>query len=647
MEFIDVLKNIEELIDLELKSINPSTPSIYLRKIDYVSRKYYIANSLDIQGRGRSFNELNLIWNELQRKGFCNVDQALYGGNSSRNQPETIFSNLPFIQHFKYNSKKHIILRKISTHPPGTLDELISEQFMLVKKQVDNFLNLSIHNIVYEQKSILESLNKTYNSIIKKHPSEYSVIKNEVIDRIDELNKKLSRSLVTLDCSEHEGIIPSEKKYIIPHENIEDKIDSENYTGIEEDIEDKQITLDLAGEFLDKSDDLLLPKGTKNISHRTPVLSLIYDRVCFNEIELQPDFQRKDRIWSDEKKIKLIESILMNLPLPVFYFAEKTNGDWIVVDGLQRITSIYDFIRGIFPLNKLSVMGEDYDNKFFNDLTRREQRHIREYSITAHIIEVTPKNSGMIVELFHRINTYGVKLSGQEIRSALNQGTSVKFLRYLASLEIFKKSTHGKVNPDRQKDMELCLSALSFIISGYNSFGQESYDSFLSKAMAEMNRHSLKLLNSNEIDSGLAYLDETSSQFYLDLDNRFIRGLTLANKIFGEFSFIKEPAERKSPPISKPLFELIVSYFSATTLEQEDIIIKNSPLLIEMLYNAIANDSTDFAIWDSKTYQDSNRGFKYSISTSTGKKATVKYRFEAFKEILLLSTGIDIKITQN
>ncbi|EFT6835464.1 DUF262 domain-containing protein, partial [Salmonella enterica] len=235
-------------------------------------------------------------------------------------------------------------------------------------------------------------------------------------------------------------------------------IESPNTYGVDEgenDTTSSQLNLELKT--------LQAKLGVARITSKTPVLSLIFDRVHFGDIELQPDFQRKDRIWNNEKKSKLIESILLKLPLPVFYFGNRIAEDkWVVVDGLQRITTIYDFMSGEFKLSKLDIL-EDLNGKEFGELTRTEQRAIREYEITAYFIEMNKDSTDLIVELFHRINTYGVKLSDQEIRSALNQGSSVKFLRYLASKNEFKQATHGKVKPDRQKDMELCLAALAFI----------------------------------------------------------------------------------------------------------------------------------------------------------------------------------------
>ncbi|HFS3812231.1 TPA: DUF262 domain-containing protein, partial [Escherichia coli] len=249
--------------------------------------------------------------------------------------------------------------------------------------------------------------------------------------------------------------------------SLEDLIESPEISGV--DSGDKNIE--------EQSESELAPEqkrtGIAKMLMTTPVLTLIFDRVRYDEIELQPDFQRKDRIWPDDKKSKLIESILMKLPLPGFYFGEKPNGNWVVIDGLQRTTTICDYMSGHFSLKGLSIL-EHLNGKSFKDLTRTEQRDIREYQITAYQIELNDDSSELVVELFHRINTYGVKLSSQEIRSALNKGNSVTFLRYLASLETFKKATQFKVKPDRQKDMELCLSALAFMVLGYNNYGQHS-----------------------------------------------------------------------------------------------------------------------------------------------------------------------------
>ncbi|MDM9616865.1 DUF262 domain-containing protein [Kosakonia cowanii] len=653
MTYEDILNDIEMyLVGKELQPITPNTSSLFLIKVDREKGKYYVTQSLGGKIEARSTNEIKSIFDDLNRKGFCSVDQALYGSGSSRNQPETIFANLPYIQYFKYQRKKHILIRDKIVHEPGMLSELQGGDFRIIRKQVENYLGLNLYQISVKHYDFLRKMYDLYDSVLKKYPGEISVVKiKQELNEISALTENIADSIVTLDYNKDD----IKKKYKELDVKLTDE--DEGYISFGDIIDNPESIGVDSGTIDDEPSDKILELktnltrfGLTKIRTSTPVLSLIFDRVKFGDIELQPDFQRKDRIWKDDKKSKLIESILMRLPLPVFYFGEKTDGTWIIVDGLQRITTIYDFIRGDFSLNDLNVLNE-LNGKEFKDLSRTEQRDIREYSITAYHIEITPESTGMIVELFHRINTYGVKLSDQEIRSALNQGSCVKFLRYFASLNIFKSATQHKVKFDRQKDMELCLSALSFMVQGYKNYGQNSYNDFLTKTMEYLNKFDLSLVDANGnlianhdtiIDNGEAVIT-IDDKIYFDLARRYSEALSLARSVFGAYAFIKD-VKNKRAPISKQLFELIVTYFSFVNEEQRKAILENSAELVDLLYFAIEENSTKFAHWDSSNYVDANRGFRDSISTSTGKRITVIYRFEAFSQILEASTGVSVEI---
>ncbi len=636
MHFKDVLSDIEKLIGQELQSINPNTPSIYIANVDRNLEKYFVANSQSSEGVARSFRELEDIWIELTIKGFSNVDQALYGGGSSRHQPETVFAHLPYIQHFKYKNRKHLLLRNQSVHEFGILSELQSSELRDVGKKIDSYTGLSNQDISDSQIEIFNTLKHSLDAVMKKYPGDILIKEAEnALENLLKLNKKIVDSIVTLDgmlLKTEEGI-----DEVASHTSVEDMIEDQSYTGVENTEEPKE---DDSSRYI--TSDVEDSTGKTKIRQLTPVVSLIYDRLMFGEIELQPDFQRKDRVWSKPRKSKLIESMLMGLPLPVFYFAEKPNGDWIVVDGLQRITTIFDYMRGDFELQDLEVL-EEFNGKKFSKLERTEQRKIREYPLTSHLIDMPTGNDNIIVELFHRINTYGVKLSEQEIRSALNKGSSVKFLRYLAASFEFKTATQRKIKSDRQKDMELCLSALSFMLQGYKTF-EGQYGKYLSAAMKVMNSYELKLDDDNDVDSGGATLSLDKNPIFYQIAGKFLLGLNIAIQVFGEYTFKKIPKSDLKIPISKPLFELIVTYFSGLTPDQHIQVVEHGDSLINMLYEAISLDSGDYAEWESDKYSVENRGFHYSISTSTGKNVTVRYRFEAFREILKQSTGVDIEL---
>ncbi|MDC5842150.1 DUF262 domain-containing protein [Vibrio europaeus] len=647
MQFNDLLSDIEKLVGKRLQSINPSTAPIFLTKIDKKARKYFISNDPDKVGNARFFWELEDVWKDLQFKGFSNVDQALYGSGSSRNQPETVFANLPYIEHFKYKKKKHILLRDEKTHDLGTLKEVEGAEFRSLRKKIDNYFELTNLDLLQEQKDLLVLLTNSLDSVMSKYPGEISIQDTEkALDMLSDLSEKISDATV-LNLAEISERTNNGKKIIEEDQNevalsYDQMLDAPAVTGIDEGSNEGNNEPEQA----DSQDGKKKKTDSPRIRQLTPVLSLIYDRIQFDDIELQPDFQRKDRIWSVGRKAKLIESILMDLPLPVFYFAVKPDGTWVVVDGLQRITSVYDYMRGEFPLRDLEFLGEDYDDVYFRDLDRTEQRKIREYAITAYLIDMDEDDSTILVELFHRINTYGVKLSPQEIRSAMNQGTSVKFLRYLSATKEFKVSTHNKVKSDRQRDMELCLSAISFILFGYQQFGtkgKESYDNFLSSAMKVLNKMKLNFDDDTSLDKGKSNIIEGTSSEYIELSRRFTQGVDLAYQVFGEATFRKD-IDNKSSPISKQLFELIVAYFSALTESQVKFVMENSSDLVDSLYTAIKTDDKDLTDWTSEIYGDANRGFNYSLSTSTGKRVTVLYRFEAFAKILNQTLNMRVEI---
>ncbi len=645
MQFSQVLEDIQTLVNKPLHAINTKTAPIYITKVDLSLKSYFVSSSPNEAGDSRPFSELEAIWDELTYKGFCNVDQALYGSGSSRNQPETVFAHLPYIQHFRFKGKKHIFLRAKPIHSPGTLSELTGDELSLILSKIDNYFSLNNQDVYARQFDILNRLKSTQRHL-DSGVSMASIGKELelVVQKLTALGEDILDSIVTLKNELYEinrGGLPFKASEV---KSVEEFIEDEEFTGIENESEDLTEDNDSTPAQRFSSQEDRAHDGLR-IRHITPVLTLIHDRLSFDEIELQPDFQRQDRIWSMEKRSKLIESILMGLPLPAFYFAEKSDGNWIVVDGLQRITTVFDFMKDKFSLDKLTSLDNSYNGKFFSDLTRLDKRKIREYQITAHVIDSESDKENLIVELFHRINTYGVKLSNQEIRSAMFQGSSVTFLRYLSSSQEFIEATNGKVSPQRQKDMELCLSALSYIALGYENFNFNTYNEFLSLAMKRINEYELCLDNVDNIDQGQAHILKQSNPLFFELEAKFNQGLRLAHQVFKGFAFKKSLGVGKSAPISKPLFEVIVSVFGNLTTQQIDSVLSNVDEFTNELYKAIESNSSEFAEWESERYQKENRGLMYSISASTGKRVTILYRFTAFRNILMKSTGVDVRLT--
>ena len=137
-------------------------------------------------------------------------------------------------------------------------------------------------------------------------------------------------------------------------------------------------------------------------------------------IILDSDFQRDD-VWGKEKKCELIESVLMGLPLPIFYFNQDKYGRLIVVDGRQRLTALFEFMDDKITLRKLKILSELNDKKF-SQLSPVLAGRIEDYQIQAHVI-LPPTPDRIKFDIFDRVNRGGMQLNKQEIRNALYQGS--------------------------------------------------------------------------------------------------------------------------------------------------------------------------------------------------------------------------------
>jgi uncharacterized protein with ParB-like and HNH nuclease domain len=202
---------------------------------------------------------------------------------------------------------------------------------------------------------------------------------------------------------------------------------------IEIEIEIENDEMESKEEFITK------PFSTKDIKITSAAILLpsLINRLKHDEIGI-PEFQRNADLWTPTVMSRLIESILLKLPLPVFYFDASDPEKWQVIDGLQRLSAIRRFfVDKNLKLKKLQFLSE-LDGKGYDDLERGFQRTIDETSFLTYQIEAqTPKE--VRYSIFNRINTGGTPLNAQEIRQALNQGAGLEFLKDVCENEVFKK----------------------------------------------------------------------------------------------------------------------------------------------------------------------------------------------------------------
>lgn len=173
---------------------------------------------------------------------------------------------------------------------------------------------------------------------------------------------------------------------------------------------------------------------------RYPVKS-IKSMLDSEDYKLDPEYQRRKR-WDNGKKSRLIESFIMNVPLPPIFLYEYDYSKFEVMDGLQRLTTIYDFYSGDFALESMGYWKE-LEGKKYNDLPEEIQKGIdRRYISSIVLLEETAKTPEEAEELkqivFERLNSGGEKLTPQETRNALYNGDFNQLCIKLSKNEKFK-----------------------------------------------------------------------------------------------------------------------------------------------------------------------------------------------------------------
>ncbi|AXH93795.1 DUF262 domain-containing protein [Micromonospora aurantiaca] len=277
---------------------------------------------------------------------------------------------------------------------------------------------------------------------------------------------------------------------------------------------------------------------------RNTTVDLLLSRIRTGRVDLQPDFQRQAGIWKAMAKSRLIESLLLRIPLPTFYAAEGEDEAWAMVDGIQRLTTIAEFIEpkaiGRDPLRlvNLEYLGAEYDGRTFDELPGRLQTRLRETELIVHLIRRgTPEE--VKFNIFARINTGGLPLSRQELRHALIPGKGREILRDWAESDFFRSATRDSVRSERMVDREMILRFIAFRLTSPYDYDHDDFDRFLRESMGTLNT-----LPASQVDQ---------------LWNEFGLAMMAARNIFGPYAFRKRDRSGGSRrmPINKALFEAI------------------------------------------------------------------------------------------
>jgi hypothetical protein len=311
------------------------------------------------------------------------------------------------------------------------------------------------------------------------------------------------------------------------------------------------------------------------------------------EINISPSFQRHN-VWKPLQKSELIESILMNIPIPVIYVFENEVGLKQIVDGKQRINSIIDFMNNKFNLLNLKMLPQ-FNKKYFNDLEPLYRNKIERYQLFFYVIE-PPTPERVKYDIFDRVNRGGTTLNSQEMRNALYQGKSTILFDELSQKNEFKKATGNAIDSTRMRDQYVILRFLSFYFLRKKIFSfnyQSNMEDFLAFSMNFINN-----LDNDRIN---------------EIKDVFVRAMAHSFEILGEDGFRFSNEKGKKRPVNMPLFEALSFLFANIDL--------NKYTEKKLLKNRIESLKDNF---------DMSGKFKGNIDSSVN----VEYRFSEVEKVI-------------
>ena len=316
-----------------------------------------------------------------------------------------------------------------------------------------------------------------------------------------------------------------------------------------------------------------------------------------------PEYQREFREdW--QKASRLIESVLLNIPIPTVYLCEEEDGTISVIDGQQRITSFVKYLKNEFPLSGLDVFPE-LKGKYFRDLDQATQRKIKLTSI--HATTLLKESQTLKYEIFKRLNLGSTKLSNQELRNCIYRGSFNAMLEDIAKNNKLIKPMF--VNEDLKTKAPQEHILRFFALRNYNE-----YKSSLTKTM-----NSYMQLHQNDAESEI-----------IKAKKLFTGTLDIVKQVLGDSAFKTYSYEKKIylEKFSKTAYDSIMiafSYFHQNSIMRHSDEIRNK-------IKAIRENDEEYA--------------KY-IEKSTNTQASVRGRiFKIFEAINSCMSDTDFDVTR-
>lgn len=321
-------------------------------------------------------------------------------------------------------------------------------------------------------------------------------------------------------------------------------------------------------------------------------ISTLIDQLNKGSI-IVPDFQRK-YVWNRSQASRLIESLIIQCPIPVIYFNQERDERFSVIDGNQRLTSIRLFVNDEFELQGLSAYPE-LEGMKFSELDPRFKRHI--LNRTLRCIAILKETHPQIkFDVFERINTGAVQLNPQEVRHGVYHGELMKLIDKLSSEKIWKEIS-GHKDDQRMKGGELVLRFFALL------YDQENYKKPLKKFL---NDFCEKYKNISEED-------------ILNWKTTFVNTINCINYVFGKnaFRIIDENGNASVKNVNSALFDAVMVAFARAEITKNSLERRDVPKFLNKFAKLISASK-----------------FKESISSGTSATTSVNYRIDTMVRLV-------------
>ncbi|MCQ2287249.1 MAG: DUF262 domain-containing protein [Bacteroidales bacterium] len=343
------------------------------------------------------------------------------------------------------------------------------------------------------------------------------------------------------------------------------------------------------------------PFSPSDIRLENPPMNLgdLIDMINEGWIKFDPDYQREQNLWNETQQSRLIESVLLGLRLPAFYFEEVSKRQWNIIDGLQRCCAIRNFcVDNTLQLTGLEFLSEVFNGKKFLEMDFATRRDIRMLPITVNLLNAGVDDMVKYI-LFKRLNTGGVPLTNQEIRNAIFSGKAIDAVKEMSKCPEFIEATGGKIETLRKTDMDFVSRFVAFYVQGWENY-QPDLDNFINEAM-------------------IILRDKWSDKEITDMIFRFQEAMHLSYELFGNRAFRRQRSRNdRRTPLNKAYFEVISVSFAKLDKLNRDRILQKRELLLDNMYCAM----------------NSSRSYCNSHSGGTADRSAVRTRFSWMEQIL-------------